>query len=91
MLNSTTLKQAQSYIKTKAYLAWSTSNYENLSPQIITEHILNYGDWEDFIYIKDLFGTKEIGALFKDIVNKKRVNLNPHTKNYFTKYFNKYA
>jgi len=91
MVDITTIRQAQNYIKTKPYLIWSTSNYENLSPQSIAEHIINYGDWDDFIYIRDLFGTKEVALFFKNIVNKKRVNLSPRTTNYFTNYFAKYA
>jgi len=85
------LNKARNYIKSKPYLAWSTTNYENLSPQIIAESIFNYGNWEDFQYIKKLFGIEEINKLFKEISNKKRTNLKPRTINYFTKYLNKYA
>lgn len=85
------LNEARNYIKSKPYLAWSTSNYNNLSPQIIVENIFNYGNWEDFQYIKNLFGIKETDKLFKEISSKKRTNLKPQTINYFTKYFNKYV
>ncbi|MFZ2664233.1 MAG: hypothetical protein WAX66_02635 [Patescibacteria group bacterium] len=85
------LNEARNYIKSKPYLAWGTSNYNNLSYQVIAEDIFNYGNWEDFQYIKKLFGMKEINKLFKEISSKKRTNLKPQTRNYFTLYLNKNA
>lgn len=85
------LNEARSYIKSKPYLAWGTSNYDNLSYQVIAESIFNYGNWEDFQYIKKLLGIKEINKLFKEISSKKRTNLKPQTINYFTLYLNKNA
>ena len=90
-MSDPTLNEARKYIKSKPYLVWSTSNYSNLSPQVITESIFNYGNWEDFQYIKSLFGIKEINKLFKEISSKKRTNLKPRTINYFTLYLNKNA
>ena len=55
------------------------------------EHILGYGDWEDFINFEKIFGIKEAQALFEGLKGKKRANLKPQTINYFSNYFNKYA
>ncbi len=85
------LNEARSYIKSNPHLIWSTSNYNNLSPQAIVESVFNYGNWEDFQYIKNLFGIKEINILFKEITDRKRTNLKPSTINYFTLYLNKNA
>lgn len=85
------INRARDYIKSKPYLMWSTSSYESLSPDIIVENILNYGDWDDFQFIKDLFGVKEVNDIFENIIKKKRINLRPRTINYFKMYFNKYA
>jgi len=90
-MNEKAVKKARDYVKSRPYLMWSTSDYENLSPEIIVESILNYGDWDDFNFVRDLFGVKELSLIFEKILKKRRVNLRPPTVNYFKNYFNKYA
>ena len=90
-MNDRDLIKAREYIKIRPYLVWSTKNYEGLSPEVIVESILNYGDWNDFLFIKDLFGVKDLNEIFEKILKKRRVNLCPQTINYFKLYFNKYA
>ena len=85
------IQKACEYIKLRSYLMWGTKNYDGLSPEIIVESILNYGDWNDFIFIRDLFGVGELNLIFEKLLKKRRVNLRPQTVNYFTKYFNRYA
>jgi hypothetical protein len=90
-MNERDLIKARDYIKLKPYLVWSTKNYEGLSPEFIVESILNYGDWNDFLFIKDLFGIKNLSQIFENISKKRRVNLRPQTINYFKMFFSKYA
>jgi len=90
-VNSSTLLKAQTYIKSKPYLVWGSKDYTNLSQQSIVENILNYGDWNDFQYLKSIFDIKDLSKIFKELSNKKRTNLRPQTLNYFTNYFSKYA
>ena len=85
------LIKVRNYLKLKPYLVWSTKNYEDLSPEFIVESILNYGDWNDFLFIKDLFGIKNLSQIFENISKKRRVNLRPQTINYFKMFFSKYA
>ncbi|MBP7786017.1 hypothetical protein KA062_02050, partial [Patescibacteria group bacterium] len=73
------LIKVRNYLKLKPYLVWSTKNYEDLSPDFIVESILNYGDWNDFLFIKDLFGIKNLSQIFENISKKRRVNLRPQT------------
>jgi len=70
---------------------WSTRSYDTLSPQVIVESVLNYGDWPDFTRLTEIFGIKQTSQLFDELKNKKRTNLRPKTINYFTKYFEKHA
>jgi len=90
-MNERDLMKARDYIKLRPYLVWSTKNYEGLSPEFIVESILNYGDWDDFLFIKDLFGVNNLSLIFEKILKGRRVNLRPQTINYFKMYFNKYA
>ena len=90
-MDKSSLNKARKLIREKPYLIWHTKDYENLSANSILEAVLNYGDWKDFQRLKDVFGINSLYGLYKNIKNKKRVNLQPLTTNYFDKYFDKYA
>lgn len=70
---------------------WYTKNFDNLSSESIVESVLTSGDWQDFLTIKDIFGLENLSDIFETIDSKKRNNLRPQTRNYFSKYFEKYA
>jgi len=58
-MNQTFFK-VQDIIKAKPYLAWFTSQYDQLSAAAVLEQIINYGDWDDVqAYIK-LLGMKKL-------------------------------
>jgi len=81
----------QELVKKKPYLIWHTKNYEHLSERSIVENVLNYGSWEDYLFLEKVLGVKQLRGFFEDIKNKKRTNLRPQTINYFSNYFGKYA
>lgn len=85
------INKLQAFIKTKTYLMWSTDNYDNLSEKSITESILNYGNWDDYLFLQETLGIKNLNIVFKELVNQKRTNLRPSTINYFSNYFNAYV
>ena len=62
-----------------------------MSIRSMLEHILNYGDWEDFQKAQKSLGIKQTKLVFNKLKRQKRTNLKPKTINYFTNYFNKYA
>ena len=78
-------------IKNKPYLAWDVKDLSALSDESVLERVLNYGNWDDvqgYIKIKGILDTKRI---FNKLLNKKRVNLFPEIRHYFTIYFNRHA
>jgi hypothetical protein len=75
----------------KPYLNWYVRDHKSLSSESVLESVLNYGDWQDFLDVKETLGLRKTMELFEDIKGKKRINLRPATLNYFNKYFNKYA
>ncbi len=79
------------YFKKKPYLAWYVSNKEKLSEESVVEHILNYGNWDDYLKVEKIIGIKKLASLFNKLKSKKRVNLRSKTINYFENYFQKYA
>lgn len=83
--------RVQDLIKQKPYLLWFTKNYKELSDASVVEAVLNYGDWSDVQKVIKILGVKKTALIFKNQINKKRVNYNDITKNYFTLYFEKHA
>lgn len=75
----------------KPYLAWYVDNKKKLSTNSLVEHVLNNGNWKDYLEIEKVLGIDKISIIFKRLKNKKRCNLRPKTINYFEKYYHKYA
>ena len=75
----------------KPYLAWYVSDTKKLSTDSLVEHVLNNGNWKDYLETEKILGVNKISIIFKRLKNKKRCNLRPRTINYFEKYYQKYA
>lgn len=85
------MQKIREFIKNKPHLVWYTENYDNLSEKSIVESVLNYGNWDDYLFVENNLGLKRINKVFNELKNQKRINLRPQTINYFSNYFNKYA
>lgn len=85
------MKSLRQLFKKKPYLAWYVADSTKLSEKSMLEHILNYGNWSDYLDTEKALGTAKIKFLFNEIVNGRRINLRPQTINYFKNYFAKYA
>jgi len=85
------MNKFQQLFSKKPYLAWYVRDKQRLSEESMFEHVLNYGDWEDYLMVEDALGIKKAHSLFQKLKSKKRVNLRPQTVNYFSLYFQKYA
>jgi hypothetical protein len=81
----------QDLLTKKPYLAWYINNKNSLSDESTLEHILNYGNWEDYLEAENILGITKTKSIFNKLINKKRINLRPQTVNYFQNYFAKYA
>ncbi len=69
------------------HLMWY-SDTDNLSLDSIVEHVLMYGDYEDFMELEKIVGNRSIRSVFCKQINAKRVNYRPQTLNYFKHYLN---
>jgi len=73
------------FIKKKPYLVWHVED-------AILEAVLNYGNFSDVQDVIDILGIKQSAQIFrKQTQGKKRCNYSAKTKNYFNRYFDKYA
>lgn len=53
--------------------------------------ILNYGNWDDYLFLEKTIGIKNLNDIFKDLISQKRTNLRLSMINYFSNYFDTYA
>lgn len=70
---------------------WWVEDVKKLDERAILEGVMNYGRWQDFLYIKDEFGLEKVNQLFKKMLQMKRVNLRPEKKALFENYLKHYA
>lgn len=81
----------KTFIKKRPYLIWYVKDLDNISEDSVVEHVLNYGNFDDFKGLIRIMGINNVAGIFKKQIRRKRCNYNPKVKNYFTLYFNKYA
>ena len=81
----------ENFVKERPYLFWYIKDLEGLSMESVVEHILNYGDFDDFKELVAILGIDNIARIFREQAQKQRCNYRPEVKNYFSLYFNKYA
>ncbi|MEK7622091.1 MAG: hypothetical protein AAB415_02835 [Patescibacteria group bacterium] len=79
------------FVRERKYLFWSTKNYDGLSNGAVVEGVLNYGDMNDVRELISLLGMQEVAKIFRENINRPRINYRPEVKNYFQLYFQKYA
>lgn len=85
------LKNVNSIIKNKPYLAWYIKDPNKLSDESVLEHVLNYGDWDDVQQFIKIKGFSETTKLFNKSLNKKRSNYSSAIKSFFYRYFNNHV
>lgn len=72
-------------------LVWYVKSYDTLEERSIVEHVLNYGDWQDFKDMLQIMGVGNAARVFRQWAFAKRSNYHKRTAEYFNLYFNKYA
>jgi len=93
-MKNTTDDKLKNFIKSRKYLVWYIKEPEKLSPESITEHTLNYGDWDDVQELIKILGIKKMARIFRKKSKPSKMgrqNYEPKVINYFNLYFNKYA
>ena len=93
MENSQELK---ALIRKNATLFWylEDSKKENLPLEIVVEFFLNYANEEDVKNLFEIVGIKKVVEVFEKISSisgRRKNNILPISRNYFSYYFKKYA
>lgn len=82
------------FIKKRKHLVWWVKNYDKLKAEAVVEATLNYGDWDDAQALFKILGLNRTAKIFRAKAKPSplgRQNYRPEVKNYFARYFNKYA
>jgi hypothetical protein len=92
-MNSPEIKQ---FIKENSTLFWyiPENKKEDISPEVLVETILNYGDMNAVKKLFNLFGIKRVAEIFFISINlseRRKGNFHELTINYFTHFFKRYA
>lgn len=80
------LTRARELLKAR-HLMWY-GNTENLSIESVVEHVLMYGDYEDYKELERMLGKKKVFSIFQKQISQKRTNYRPQTLHFFKHYFN---
>jgi len=88
--------EVKAFIRQHSSLFWyiPEDKKEEISPDVLVEFILNYGDMEAVKGLFSLYGIDKMAEIFFNSINlseRRRGNYNELTLNYFTLLFKKYA
>ena len=83
-------EKLKEFIEKRKHLIWYVDYSKEIPVELIVEHTLNDGSWEDFQELKKIIGIEKMAEIFRMQINQKRTNYDNKTKNYFVLYFNKY-
>jgi hypothetical protein len=88
--------EIKAFIHENSDLFWYTpaTQKENISHELLVEHILNYGDHDAIRKLFDVMGIKNVAEVFFGSINKserRKGNYHELTLNYFTILFHNYA
>ena len=88
--------EVKAFIRQQSSLFWyiPEDKKEDISPDVLVEFILNYGDMDAVKGLFSIYGIDKIAEIFFNSINlseRRKGNYYELTLNYFTILFNKYA
>ena len=85
--------EIKSLIKKNSPLFWwiKEEEKENVSPNMVVETLLNFGDWEGVKELFSIFGIEKVSEIFHRQTSRPRNNYSARTKHYFNLYFRKHV
>jgi hypothetical protein len=85
--------EIKAFIREYSYLFWYTPDAakENISHELLVEHVLNYGDMNAVRKLFAVMGISNAAKVFLGMKERKALNYYPEIHYYFTKLFSRYA
>ena len=90
-MNNRQLEALRDLVRQDPTLIWYSKSYDTLDAEAVTEAVLNYGSWKQFLQLKKIMGLKPLAEQFDIITAKERCNLLPIYRHYFKQYFSHHA
>jgi len=89
-MNSPEIKE---FIRENSSLFWyiPENKKDDISPELLVETILNYGDILCIKKLIKILGIKQVATIFFNATGRKELNYYPEIRNYFSLLFRKYA
>jgi hypothetical protein len=86
-------EELKAMIREKSYLFWYTpeNEKENISHELLLEHILNYGTLDDVRKLFKIMGIDQASKVFMRIKGRNKLNFYPEIYNFFSLLFQRYA
>ncbi len=86
-------EELKDMIREKSYLFWYTpeNEKENISHELLLEHILNYGTLDDVRKLFKIMGIDQASKVFMRIKGRNKLNFYPEIYNFFSLLFQRYA
>lgn len=86
-------EELKALIREKSYLFWYTpeNEKENISHELLLEHILNYGTLDDVRKLFKIMGIDQASKVFRRIQGRNKLNFYPEIYNFFYLLFKRYA
>lgn len=91
MENRSPIEKARDIIRKNPSLIWYVKDIDGLDLASITEHVLNYGDWDQFKELISAVGINEVAKTFYEHAFRPRCNYRPEIKSFFTEVFKRNA
>ena len=85
--------EIKAFIREYSFLFWYTPEQEkqNLSHELLVEHVLNYGDLDAIRKLFSVMGISNVASVFFGMKERKALNYYPEIHSFFTTFFSKYA
>jgi len=83
------MEKARDIIRKNPSLIWYVKSVDNLDLASITEHVLNYGDWDQFKELINAVGINEVAKTFYEHAFRPRCNYKEMSKIFFDRVFKK--
>ena len=96
MESKTRTEELKNFIREHEALFWYSpgDKGETVSDELLVETILNYGNMNNVKQLFRLMGIRKTAQIFFNSINQSERRKNNYyelTRNYFTRYFNRYA
>ncbi len=86
-------EELKAFIRQNSSLFWYTpeKEKENISHELLVEHILNYGSLDAVHKLFSIMGIENVAKVFNNMQGRKKMNFFPEIYNYFFILFSRYA